>query len=108
MPPGMPFTITASTAARSPPFGQLGKTDGAVLDFGSEITLMKLLASPNVTTRNDKPVLLVATWASGKSALWALHLDIMTGKVLKAVKYDETNVDGWAFGRIADVNIKGL
>ena len=86
----------------------LGKTDGAVLDFGSEITLMKLLASPNVTTRNDKPVLLVATWASGKSALWALHLDIMTGKVLKAVKYDETNVDGWAFGRIADVNIKGL
>ena len=90
------------------PFGQLGKTDGAVLDFGSEITLMKLLASPNVTTRNDKPVLLVATWASGKSALWALHLDIMTGKVLKAVKYDETNVDGWAFGRIADVNIKGL
>ena len=32
----------------------------------------------------------------------------MTGKVVKAVKYDESNVDGWAFGRIADVNIKGL
>ena len=90
------------------PFGQLGKADGTALDFDGEITLMKLLASPNVTTRNDKPVLLVATWASGKSVLWALHLDIMTGKVVKAVKYDESNVDGWAFGRIADVNIKGL
>ena len=90
------------------PLGQLGKADGTTLDFGGEITLMKLLASPNVTTHNDKPILLVATWTSGKSALWALHLDVMTGKVGKAVKYDETNVDGWAFGRIADVNIKGL
>lgn len=89
-------------------FGSLGKTDGTALIFDGEITLMKLLASPNVTTHNDRPILLVATYASGKSALWALHLDTMTGKVEKAVKYDETNVNGWAFGRIADVNIKGL
>ncbi len=86
----------------------LDMVDGSALTLDGEITMMKILASPNITTHYDDTVLMVATWEDGASALYALHLDESTGKVEKAVKYDKTTVDGWDFGIIRDANIKGL
>ena len=83
-------------------------TDGSVISFSGEVTMMKLLNSPNITTHNTTPILLVATFDGAEAALYALHMDETTGKVLKKVRYGKDNVGGWNFGRISDVNIKGL
>jgi len=90
------------------PSEALAMTDGSALSISGEITMMKFLNSPNITTRNTEPILLVATYSGGSSALYALHMDETTGKVLKAVKYDSTNVTNWGFGKIYDVNIKAI
>lgn len=86
----------------------LGMADGSPLSLTGRVTMMKMLNSPNITTRFTDPILLVATYDGSRSALYALHMDTMTGRVLKAVKYDASNVIGWDFGEIRDVNIKGL
>lgn len=86
----------------------LGMADGSPLNIEGRITMMKMLDTPNVTTRFTDPILLVATYDGSRSALYALHMDTMAGRVLKAVKYDASNVIGWDFGEIRDVNIKGL
>lgn len=86
----------------------LEMADGSALTLDGEVTMMKILASPNITTHYDNTILMVATWKDSASALYALHLDESTGKVKKAVKYDKTIVEGWDFGIIRDANIKGL
>lgn len=94
---------TTLTAARP-----LQKTDGSTLSFAGDITMMKMLNSPNVTTHNTDEVLLVATWDGSQSHLYALHLDEMTGNVTTLSLYDATTVSGWDFKKIYDVNIKSL
>ena len=86
----------------------LEMTDGSALTLDGEVTMMKILASPNITTHYSDAVLMVATWKDGASTLYALHLDESTGKVSKAVKYDKTTVEGWDFGIIRDANIKSI
>ena len=86
----------------------LNISDGSALAITDEITMMKFLESPNVTTHNTEPILVVATWDGTNSAIYALHISTGDGKVLRAAKYDAETVDGWAFGRIADVNIKSV
>ena len=86
----------------------LSMTDGTSIEFNGEVTMMKMLYSPGITTHNTMPVLLVATYNGSQATLYALHLDKMTGCAEKMVKYDAGNVSGWNFGRIYDVNIKGL
>ena len=86
----------------------LNMSDGSALAITGEITMMKFLESPNVTTHNTEPILVVATWDGTNSAIYALHISTGDGKVLRAAKYDAETVDGWAFGRIADVNIKSV
>lgn len=87
---------------------KLDMTDGSALNISGEITMMKFLESPNVSTHYTEPILLVATYSGGSSALYALHIDTTTGKVVTAVKYDSSNVEGWNFGKIYDVNIKAI
>lgn len=82
--------------------------DGSVLNIDGEITMMKILNSPNISTHNNEPILVLATWNENKSILYALHLDIMTGNVTYVAKYDSNTVSDWEFNRIYDVNIKGL
>lgn len=83
-------------------------TDGSAINFQGEITMMKMLRSPNVSRHDDDEILLVATYDGTRSALYALHLDNMTGNVLKRVVYDKDTVEDWEFGKIYDVNIKSL
>ncbi|MGI6233201.1 MAG: PKD-like family lipoprotein, partial [Prevotella sp.] len=73
-------------------------TDGSSIDFSGDITMMKMLASPNVTTHYDDEVMLVATWDGSESHLYTLYLDTMTGNVKKKVVYDSDTVEGWNFG----------
>lgn len=86
----------------------LGMTDGKAIQWDGEVTMMKMLDSPAIVTHNTDQILLVATYNGSQAALYALHLDTMTGRVVEVAKYDAGNVSGWNFGRIADVNIKGL
>lgn len=90
------------------PATALGMFDGSALSIDGEVTMLKMLDSPNVKTHNTEPILMVATWKDGSSALYALHLDEATGKVKTAVKYDKTTVEGWDFGIIRDANIKAM
>ena len=86
----------------------LGMTNGSALSLNGEVTMMKLLDSPNVETHNTEPILVVATWQNNEATLYALHIDESTGNVKTAVKYNKDNVEGWNFGIIRDVNIKGV
>ncbi len=90
------------------PATALGMIDGSSLTIDGDVTMLKMLDSPNVSTHNTEPILMVATWKDGVSALYALHLDAATGKVKTAVKYDKTTVEGWNFGMIRDANIKAM
>ncbi len=99
------YGIDGTTLTTASP---LVKTDGSSLTISGTITMMKKLASPEVTTHYDDEVLLVATWDGTVSHLYALHLDAMTGNVLNEVVYGPENVGGWNFGKIYDVNIKSL
>lgn len=83
-------------------------TDGTAVGLKGDVTMMKMLASPNTKTHNSDEILLVATWDGSASHLYALHLDNMTGNVTKVATYDAASVTGWAFGKIYDVNIKSL
>lgn len=90
------------------PAESLGMADGGTLTISGEVTMMKFLDSPNISAHNSEPILLVATYSGGSPALYALHMDETTGKVLTAIKYDSSNVSGWNFGKIYDVNIKAI
>lgn len=90
------------------PAQKLCMADGSAITFDGEVTMMKLLDSPAVTTHNTDEVLLVATWNGASSTLYALHLDSMTGNVTTVSKYNKDNVTDWQFGKIRDVNIKSL
>ena len=94
---------TSLTAAQ-----KLCDTSGQAIDITGEVTMMKRLDSPDVTTHFSDEILLVATWNGTVSSIYALYLDTMTGNVSKAVKYGADNVAGWNFGKIYDVNIKAL
>lgn len=83
-------------------------TDGTAVGLKGDVTMMKILASPNTKTHNSDEILLVATWDGSASHLYALHLDNMTGNATKVATYDAATVTGWAFGKIYDVNIKSL
>lgn len=86
----------------------LTMTDGASLPISGEITMMKMLRQSNLERHDDDEILLVATYDGSASALYALHLDPMTGNVERMVKYDSNNVKDWGFGKIYDVNVKAL
>ena len=90
------------------PSQKLCMTDGISINFNGEITMMKMFDTGNVKRHDTDEILLVATWDGSKSTLYALHLDTMTGNVAKLLRYDSSTVEGWAFGKINDVYIKGL
>ena len=90
------------------PSQKLCMTDGISINFNGEITMMKMFDTGNVKRHDTDEILLVATWDGSKSTLYALHLDTMTGNVAKLSRYDSSTVEGWAFGKINDVYIKGL
>jgi hypothetical protein len=83
-------------------------TDGSSINLDGQVTMMKMLASPNVTTHFSDEILLVATWDGSQSHLYTFHLDTMTGNVKQSVVYDAETVANWNFGKIYDVNIKSL
>ena len=87
---------------------KLSMANGEALDISGEVTMMKLLDSPNVETHNTEPILMVATWDGTSSTLYALHIDKTSGKVKTVAKYNKDNVSGWNFGKIRDANIKNL
>ena len=90
------------------PSQKLCMTDGISINFNGEITMMKMFDTGNVKRHDTDEILLWATWDGSKSTLYALHLDTMTGNVAKLSRYDSSTVEGWAFGKINDVYIKGL
>lgn len=90
------------------PSQKLCMTDGSSISFNGEITMMKMFDTGSVKRHDTDEILLVATWDGSKSTLYALHLDTMTGNVAKLSRYDSSTVEGWAFGKINDVYIKGL
>ena len=90
------------------PSQKLCMTDGSSISFNGEITMMKMFDTGNVKRHDTDEILLVATWDGSQSVLYALHLDTMTGNVAKLSRYDSSSVEGWAFGKICDVYIKGL
>ncbi|MDD6895075.1 MAG: PKD-like family lipoprotein [Prevotellaceae bacterium] len=90
------------------PSQKMCMTDGISINFNGEITMMKMFDTGNVKRHDTDEILLVATWDGSKSTLYALHLDTMTGNVAKLLRYDSSTVEGWAFGKINDVYIKGL
>lgn len=83
-------------------------TDGSSIIFDGEITMMKMLDSPNVERHDSDEILLVATYDGSQSRLYALHIEPMTGNVDFMSEYSADNVGGWEFGRIYDVNIKAM
>lgn len=90
------------------PSKKLCMADGNGINFNGEITMMKMFDTGSVKRHDTDEILLVATWDGSKSTLYALHLDTMTGNVAKLSRYDSSTVEGWAFGKINDVYIKGL
>lgn len=90
------------------PSQKLCMADGSSISFNGEITMMKMFDTGSVKRHDTDEILLVATWDGSKSTLYALHLDTMTGNVAKLSRYDSSTVEGWAFGKINDVYIKGL
>lgn len=90
------------------PSQKLCMADGSAINFDGEITMMKMFDTGNVSRHDSDEILLVATWDGSKSALYALHLDTMTGNVAKLSRFDSSTVEGWAFGKINDAYIKGL
>lgn len=85
---------------------KISMKDGSAYNLSGEVTMMMLLNSPNVKTRNTDEILLVATWNGSESTLHALHIEASSGKISTAVKYNKETVEGWNFGKIYDVNIK--
>lgn len=90
------------------PAQKLCMTDGSAISLSGDITMMKMFDTGNVKRHDTDEILLVATWDGSQSTLYALHLDPMTGNVAKLSRYDASTVEGWAFGKINDVYIKGL
>lgn len=90
------------------PSQPLCMTDGSAIQLDGEITVMKMLNQMNVNRHDSDEILLVATYDGAKSSIYALHLDKMTGNVVKSIKYSAGNVKDWNFGKIYDVNIKSL
>ena len=90
------------------PSQPLCMTDGSAIQLDGEVTMMKMLNQANVKRHDSDEILLVATYDGSKSAIYAFHLDMMTGNVVKSAKYSADNVQNWNFGKIYDVNIKSL
>lgn len=90
------------------PSQPLCMTDGSAIQLDGEVTMMKMLNQANVKRHDSDEILLVATYNGSKSAIYAFHLDMMTGNVVKSAKYSADNVQNWNFGKIYDVNIKSL
>lgn len=87
---------------------KLTMANGNPVALNGEVTMMKMFRTGEVKRHDNDEILLVATWNGSASTLYALHLDTMTGNVTKASVYSADNVDGWKFGKIKDVHIKGL
>ncbi len=90
---------------------KLGMSDGSAWPCTGEVTMMKILDTSVNTPTHDRAttILVVGTYEAGSAALWALHMDTMSGRINKAVKYDASNVDNWGFNQpIIDVNIKTM
>lgn len=92
---------------------KLAMLDGSSLDITGEITMMKLM--PDAGATGNQPThfpsnrtMAIATVDGGKSALWVITLDLMTGRANTAVKYDASNVEGWDFEKIYDIFIKEM
>lgn len=99
------YGVDGSTLYPSSP---IKMTDGTAVSISGEVTMMKILDSPNVKTRNTEPILLVATYDGSNATLYAMHLDTMTGNVISISKFDSSSVSGWKFGKIRDANIKAM
>lgn len=91
--------------------GALGMTDGSSWTPNGEITMMKLLDNDSMTTptHSTETILLVATWQNNQATLWSLHMDLMSGRISKVVRFDNSNTPGWDFTMpILDVSIKNM
>ena len=99
------YTLNDGVTGEAAPITMSG---GAAVNIEGEITMMKLLNSPNISTHNSEPILLVATYTGSNAKLYALHIDTLTGLVSRVVLYDESTVKGWNYGRIKDANLKGM
>ena len=89
----------------------LGMTDGSAWSPNGEITMMKLLDNDAMTTptHSSETILLVATWQNEQATLWSLHMDLMSGRISKVVRFDGDTTPGWNFNMpILDASIKNM
>lgn len=102
------YRLDAGVASASEPLTMMDATPWSPQ---GEITMMKFLDNDQMTTPThtaDK-VLMVATWQGGKAALWALHIDLASGRIKEAKKFDEASVAGWNFNKpILDASVKNM
>lgn len=89
----------------------LGMTDGSSWAPNGEITMMKIIDNNNDTPTHSpsETIMLVATWQNNQASLWSLHMDLMSGRINKAVRFDNSNTPGWNFNMpILDASIKNM
>lgn len=89
----------------------LGMIDGSTWSPGGEVTMMKIIDNNNDTpTHNSsETIMLVATWQNNQAVLWSLHMDLMSGRISKAIRFDSSNTPGWNFDMpILDASIKNM
>lgn len=102
------YRLDAGVASAAEPLTMIDATPWSPQ---GEVTMMKFLDNEAMTTpthTSDK-VLMVAVWQGGKAALWSLHMDIASGRIKSAKKFDESNVAGWNFNKpILDASIKNM
>lgn len=72
---------------------------------------MKIIDNNNDTPTHSpsETIMLVATWQNNQASLWSLHMDLMSGRISKAVRFDSSNTPGWNFNMpILDASIKNM
>lgn len=97
------FGLDGTTGISAP--RRLVMSDGTPLSFEGEITMLKLLDSPNISTHDSTPLLMCATHDGTQARLYAMRIDSSTGHVDSLSTYD-SSMEGWYFAPIRDVNIK--
>lgn len=102
------YRLDGSLASTADPLTMM---DGGAWSPQGEVTMMKFLDNDAMTTpthTTDK-VLMVGVWQDGKAALWSLHIDLASGRIKSAKKYDASNVKGWNFDKpILDAAVKNM
>lgn len=91
------------------PAQPLCMTNGSAIALDGEVTMMRMISDfKNVSRHDSDEIMIVATYNGTRSTIYAFHLDTMTGNVNSVSTYNADNVQGWNFGKIADVYIKSI